>query len=86
MIRYGNTVLGEFFEKHLQQIIESYIKYRSAVDEQFRKWLDLSSRISDPAALYKLDPFKSIFDMFTPRTERPEGEGKSKKEGGGNEN
>ena len=72
VIRYGNTVLEEFFAKHLEQIIESYLNYKSTVDEQFKKWLEVSAQIADPAAIYKITPFKSMMDLFTKGQSSPE--------------
>lgn len=65
MIRFGETVLSEFFEKHLQQIIKNYLAFKTSVDEQFEKWLDLSVGLADQAkkSLPSLSPFKSIFDF-----------------------
>ena len=49
IIQYGENVLGEFFEKFLQQAIENYLAYKTASDEQFKKWLSLSTNFSDTA-------------------------------------
>lgn len=39
LIRFGDTVLNDFFQKYLEQIIENYMAYQAAADEQFKKWL-----------------------------------------------
>ena len=39
IIQYGDNLLVEFFENYLQQTIDSYLTYKSSVDEQFKKWL-----------------------------------------------
>jgi polyhydroxyalkanoate synthesis repressor PhaR len=47
IIQYGDNILSEFFDKYLQQTIKNYLAYKSAFDEQFRKWLDLGMDLSD---------------------------------------
>lgn len=78
IIRYGNTVLEEFFDKYLQQIIRNYLDYKSTMDEQFRKWLSMSARFTGPAkeAFGGIDLFKSIFDLFG-KPEEPGKKGKT---------
>ena len=49
IIQYGDTALREFFEKYLQQTIENYLTYKSASDEQFRKWLAMGTDLSEVA-------------------------------------
>ena len=49
IIRYGDNVLGEFFEKYLELIIKNYLTYKSRVDEQYKKWLDLGMDMSELA-------------------------------------
>ena len=63
----GENVLGEFFEKHLDQTIQSYLAYKSQVDEQFRRWLELGMDWSDIAqkSMTGVGPFRAMF------TEKP---------------
>lgn len=63
IIRYGNTVLEEFFDKYLQQIIRNYLEYKSTMDDQFQKWLSVSSRFAGPSK-EAFDPFKPFFELF----------------------
>jgi polyhydroxyalkanoate synthesis repressor PhaR len=63
IIRYGNTVLEEFFDKYLQQIIGNYLEYKSTMDEQFQKWLSMSAHFAGPSK-ETFDPFKPFFDLF----------------------
>ena len=79
-IQYGENVLAEFFEKYLQQTIKSYLTYRSTVDEQFRKWLDLGLDLSDTAqkTVTEMTPFRSFFDLFS---DSPTSQDKEKKGG-----
>ena len=67
IIRYGENVLQEFFNKYLQQIITNYLEFKKAVDEQFSKWLDMGINYSDMAqkTLTGLSPLDSFFTQFT---------------------
>lgn len=66
IIQYGDNVLVEFFETYLQQMIETYMAHKSAVDDQFKQWLDLGSDFSNLAqkTMAGMTPFKSFFDQF----------------------
>jgi polyhydroxyalkanoate synthesis repressor PhaR len=80
MIQFGETVLAEFFEKYLQQVVKNYLAYKSSVDTQFSKWLDLGAQLSQQTqqAVPPFNPFANVFDLF-PKTpgEKPKG-GKKK--------
>lgn len=67
IIQYGETVLSEFFEKYLEQTIRNYLLFRNIADDQYKKWLDLSTNQSpaNPQSLNNLSPFKSLFEVFT---------------------
>lgn len=67
IIQYGETVLSEFFEKYLEQIIKNYLLFRNMADDQYQKWLDLSTNYSqvNPQTLNSLLPFKSLFEAFS---------------------
>jgi len=60
IIRYGDNLLGEFFEKYLEQTIKSYLVYKSKVDEQFRRWLDFGMDITDVSrkSMSGMSPFQ----------------------------
>ncbi len=64
IIRHGDNVLEEFFENYLEKTIKNYIAYKSAVDEQFKKWLDLGLDLSGLThkTIAGLSPFKSMVD------------------------
>ena len=70
IIRYGDTVLEEFFDKYLQQIIRNYLDYKTTMDDRFKKWLSVSSQFTGPAKEV-FDPFKSFFDLFA-ESKKPE--------------
>lgn len=71
IIQYGDNLLVEFFEKYLQQTINSYLTYKSSVDEQFEKWLGMGMDISEMAqkSFAGTNPLQSIFEQFAKKTE-----------------
>lgn len=64
IIRYGDNVLMDFFEKYLQQIIKNYLTYKSAMDDQFKKWLDVGMGVSEVTknSLMQANPFHSVIE------------------------
>jgi polyhydroxyalkanoate synthesis repressor PhaR len=66
LIRYGATVLGEFFDKYLEQTLKNYLAYKTAMDEQFRNWLELGQDFSTltQKAMSNPTPFQSWMDLF----------------------
>ncbi len=83
MIQFGQTVLSEFFEKYLQQVVKNYLSYKTSVDAQFSKWLDLGAQLSQQTqqAAPPFNPFLSVFDMF-PKTPGDKEKGEQKKKEG----
>jgi len=80
LIRFGDSVLSEFFDKYLEQILKNYLAYKSAMDSQFRKWLELGQDLSNltQKAMPGLTPFPSWMEFFsgkTPEKDADEGEG-----------
>ncbi len=65
VIQYGQNVLGEFFEKYLELAIKNYLLYRSALDEEFKKWLDLGKNFSKVPPV--VTPWDSLLDIFFSR-------------------
>jgi polyhydroxyalkanoate synthesis repressor PhaR len=63
IIRYGDNVLVEFFDKYLELMIKNYLTYKSKVDEQFKKWLDLGMDLTDRAqkSFGGMPPFSAFF-------------------------
>ncbi len=49
IIRHGENVLAEFFENYLEQTVQNYLAYKSAADDQFRKWLEMGQDFSSMA-------------------------------------
>jgi polyhydroxyalkanoate synthesis repressor PhaR len=66
MIRYGNTVLSEFFDRYLEQTLRNYLAYKSSMDDQFQKWLELGQDFSSltQKAMANLTPLPSWMDFF----------------------
>jgi polyhydroxyalkanoate synthesis repressor PhaR len=67
IIQYGDNILGDFFEKYLQQMITTYVAHKNAVDEPFKKWLEMGLDYSTMAhkTMTGFSPFKSFFDQFS---------------------
>jgi polyhydroxyalkanoate synthesis repressor PhaR len=74
IIEHGEKVLSEFFEKYLELTIKSYLNYKTAVDEQFRRWLDLGTDLSTLARkdLTSFSPFPSFMDLFVDSKKKPD--------------
>jgi len=67
LIRYGDNILSEFFDKHLQKTMENYINQKSAFDDHFRKMLEFSTELSGVAqkTMTEMSPFKTFMNMFS---------------------
>jgi polyhydroxyalkanoate synthesis repressor PhaR len=71
IIQYGDNILGEFFEKYLQQMIQTYLSHKQAMDENFKKWLEMGLDYSTMAQKsISGTPFKSFFDQFSAMTDK----------------
>lgn len=72
IIQYGDNILGEFFEEHLQQMIQAYMVHKRAVDKQFKNWLDMGLDFSKIAeeTMNGITPFESFFDQFSFSSEK----------------
>ena len=80
LIRYGDSALSEFFENYLEQTLKNYLAYKSAMDAQFQKWLEMGQDFSDltQKAMSNLAPFQSWTQLFPGKAgekETDEGEG-----------
>jgi polyhydroxyalkanoate synthesis repressor PhaR len=71
LIRYGDSVLSEFFENYLEQTLKNYLAYKSAMDAQFQRWLEMGQDLSGltQKTMGNLAPFQSWMQLFpgTPR-------------------
>jgi polyhydroxyalkanoate synthesis repressor PhaR len=66
VIRYGDNLLGEFFEKYFQLTLKNYLAYKSAFDQQFKTWLDLGMDVTDfsKKSLVDMAPYQSFLDFI----------------------
>jgi polyhydroxyalkanoate synthesis repressor PhaR len=66
LIRYGDSVLSEFFDNYLEQTLKNYLNYKSAMDSQFRTWLELGQDFSTltKKAMTNFTPSPSWMDIF----------------------
>ena len=76
IIRYGETVLSEFFEKYLEQTFKNYLAYKAAADEQFRNWLDLGADLSNlvQKSMEGFSPLNPFVSPFSQSAKKKEGE------------
>lgn len=67
LIRYGDSVLSEFFDNYLEQTLKNYLAYKSSMDSQFRTWLELGQDFSTltKKAMANFTPSPSWMDIFT---------------------
>ena len=68
VIRYGENLLADFFDKHLEKMIASYVSYKTMADEQFNRWLEMGTGLTDTArkSMPENSPFHSFFRQFFP--------------------
>ncbi len=68
VIRYGETLLADFFDKHLEKMITSYVSYKTMADDQFNRWLEMGTGLADTArrSMPENSPFHSFFRQFFP--------------------
>ena len=80
IIQYGENILEEFFEKYLEQTIKNYISYKAAFDEQFEKWLNLGTNLSQAGqkTMAGMTPFQEFFQQFSDPEETKEKDGHEK--------
>jgi polyhydroxyalkanoate synthesis repressor PhaR len=66
IIRYGDNLMGEFFEKYFYQTFQNFVIHKQAVDVQFQRWLEMGMNISKMAqkSFADMKPFQSMFDPF----------------------
>ncbi len=77
IIRFGEDVLSEFFDKYLEKTIQSYMHYKKTMDEQFKMCIELGMDFSNMAekTIKELKPFQPFFPGDTePGTKEYENE------------
>jgi len=67
IIRYGDNLLVEFFDKYLQQTIAVYLEHKKAMDTQFSQWLEMGRGLSDMTrqGMESVDPMRAFMDVLT---------------------
>lgn len=81
IIRFGNGLLGEFFENYLQQIIQAYLAQKAIFQEHFKQWIGSGMNLPDLdrgsmggaaafKALLELNPFLKKRSPNAPDGER----------------
>jgi polyhydroxyalkanoate synthesis repressor PhaR len=65
-IQYGDNLLIDFFENHLRQTLELYLKFKLNFDDQFKKWLAMGMRFPHLPSqdLMSANPLSAFFDSF----------------------
>jgi hypothetical protein len=55
-------------------MIQTYLAHKHAVDDQFKKWLEMGMDFSNMAqeSVAALSPFKSFFDQFSSYSKKQE--------------
>jgi polyhydroxyalkanoate synthesis repressor PhaR len=76
VIRFGEDLLSEFFEKYLERAIQSYLAYRKNMDEQLRICLELGMDLSSLTERIMRDRsgFSDVFDAAGKGTGISEGD------------
>ena len=72
IIRYGDNLLVEFFDKYLQQTLAVYLEHKRAMDSQFSQWLDMGKGLSDMTrqTMEQMDPMRALMEAFAPPAEK----------------
>jgi polyhydroxyalkanoate synthesis repressor PhaR len=72
IIRYGDNLMAEFFEKYLHQIFKNFVAHKKAMDGQFQQWIELGLNMTQSAQknFSGINPFHSFFDPFGQHTEK----------------
>ena len=74
VIRHGETILSEFFEKHFEEAVKAFMSYKAMADEQFKNWLGLGFDLSEMArqTAGNINPFQSFMEsMFAASKKDP---------------
>ena len=63
IIRYGDNVLGEFFDRYLQTILQNYMSQKKAFDRHFQQWAGMGSEFTEMTrrATEGFAPFNPFF-------------------------
>jgi polyhydroxyalkanoate synthesis repressor PhaR len=69
VIQFGENLLHEFFDKHLEKTMENYLLYRKSMDDQVNAYLEMGMDFSSLAEqtlkdLDKLNIFSETFKHY----------------------
>ena len=80
IIRYGDNILNEFFDRYLQAILQNYMSQKKAFDRHFQQWAGVGSEFTEMArrAAEGLTPFNPFFGAGTGGGDEEEDKGKGK--------
>ncbi len=72
IIRYGDNLLGEFFEKYFHQVFQNFVNHKEAMDGQFQHWLEMGLNMSQMAqqSMKGMNPFQTFFDPLGDRPKK----------------
>ncbi len=86
IIKYGDNLLVDFFEKYLQQSIKNFISYKTLTTAQYEKWLELTENMSgltnkslDGTQLYQ-ELFGNFFGLVQNLDDEKDGDKEDNKE------
>ena len=73
MIRYGDNVLNEFFDRYLQPILQNYMTHKSAFDRHFQQWVGMGAEFTEMArrAATGFGPFSPFFGPESDKKDNP---------------
>jgi polyhydroxyalkanoate synthesis repressor PhaR len=79
IIRYGDNVLNDFFDRYLQPILQNYMTHKSAFDRHFQQWVGMGADFTEMArrAASGFGPFNTFFGPGSPKEDEPGDEGKT---------
>jgi polyhydroxyalkanoate synthesis repressor PhaR len=79
MIRYGDNVLSEFFDRYLQPILQNYMTHKSAFDRHFQQWVGMGAEFTEMArrAATGFGPFSPFFGPESDKKDNPGDEGET---------
>lgn len=74
IIRFGENVLGDFFDTYLEQSIRSYLSYKKSMEEQFKICLELGIDFSEIAqkTFEQIPNFSRLFKPPYEKKMKPE--------------
>jgi len=74
VIQYGENILHEFFDKHLEKSMENYLEYRKTMDDQIQAYFGMGIDFSNLAkkTLKTMGPMGFFSNTFTSQDNKDE--------------